>query len=73
MAFGVALWLFGVPMAFTFGVLAFLLNYVPNVGPLVASVLPIPLIILAPDASIGHATHVTASKRFQPTASQPSP
>ena len=52
LAFGVALRLFGVPMAFTFGVLAFLLNFVPNVGPLVASLLPIPLIVLAPDASV---------------------
>ncbi|MFG0336111.1 MAG: AI-2E family transporter [Maioricimonas sp. JB049] len=49
-AFGVALRLFGVPMAITFGVLAFLLNYIPNVGPLVASLLPIPVIVLAPDA-----------------------
>ncbi len=52
-AFGLALWLFGVPMAMTFGVLAFLLNFIPNVGPLVASLLPIPLIVLDPQGSIG--------------------
>ncbi len=52
MAFGMALRLFGVPMAFTFGVMAFLLNFVPNVGPLVASLLPIPLIILDPNGTI---------------------
>ena len=52
LAFGLTLRLFGVPMAFTFGVFAFLLNFVPNVGPLVASLLPIPLIILNPDGSI---------------------
>ena len=51
-AFGVALRLFGVPMAFTFGVLAFLLNFVPNIGPLVASLLPIPLIILDPTGGV---------------------
>lgn len=51
-AFGLALALFGVPMAVTFGVLAFLLNYIPNIGPLVASILPVPLIILHPDGSI---------------------
>ena len=51
-AFGITLRLFGVPMAFTFGVLAFLLNFVPNVGPLVASLLPVPLIILNPEGSI---------------------
>ena len=53
LAFGLALRLFGVPMAFTFGVLAFLLNFVPNIGPLVASLLPIPLIILDPTGSVG--------------------
>ncbi len=52
LAFGLALRLFGVPMAFTFGVLAFLLNFVPNIGPLVASLLPIPLIILDPTGGI---------------------
>ncbi len=52
LAFGIALRLFGVPMAFTFGVMAFLLNFVPNVGPIVASLLPIPLIIFDPDGSL---------------------
>ena len=51
-SFGLALHLFGVPMAFTFGVLAFLLNFVPNVGPIAASLLPVPLIVFAPDATI---------------------
>jgi len=52
LVFGGALALFGIPMALTFGVLAFLLNYIPNIGPLVATVLPIPLIILHPEASL---------------------
>jgi AI-2 transport protein TqsA len=51
-AFGFALRLFGVPMAFTFGVFAFLLNFVPNVGPIVASLLPVPLILLDPERSL---------------------
>ncbi len=51
-AFGFALWMMGVPMALTFGVLAFLLNYIPNVGPLVASVLPVPFILLDPSGGI---------------------
>ncbi len=51
-AFGFALWLFGVPMSLTFGVLAFLLNYIQNIGPIVASVLPIPFILLHPEGSI---------------------
>ncbi len=53
LVFGLSLRLFGVPMALTFGVLAFLLNFIPNVGPLVASLLPIPLIILDPSGSVG--------------------
>jgi len=52
LAFGLTLRLFGVPMAFTFGVLAFLLNFVPNIGPIVACLLPVPLIILDPERSV---------------------
>ncbi|QDT08159.1 AI-2E family transporter [Stieleria marina] len=52
LVFGLILWMFGVPMAFVFGLLAFLLNFIPNVGPLFATLLPIPLIVLAPDASL---------------------
>ncbi|MCC9643613.1 AI-2E family transporter [Rhodopirellula sp. JC740] len=50
--FGFALWLFGVPMALTFGLLAFLLNYIPNIGPILASLLPLPFILLHPDGSM---------------------
>ncbi|KAA5539108.1 AI-2E family transporter [Roseiconus nitratireducens] len=50
--FGLTLWLFGVPMALSFGVLAFLLNFIPNIGPIVASLLPVPLILLDPSADI---------------------
>lgn len=59
-AFGLSLRLFGVPMALTFGVLAFLLNFIPNVGPLVASLLPIPLILLDPSGSVGWMISVIA-------------
>lgn len=51
LAFGLALRLFGVPMALTFGVLAFLMNFIPNIGPVIASALPLPLILLDPNAS----------------------
>ncbi len=51
-AFGFALWLFGIPMAVAFGMLAFLLNFIPNIGPIIASLLPLPLIILAPDGTL---------------------
>ncbi len=40
---GLILWAMGLRMAFLFGLLAFLLNYIPNVGPIVASLLPIPI------------------------------
>jgi len=50
--FGLALRLFGVPMALSFGVLAFLLNFIPNIGPIVATLLPVPLVLLDPSADI---------------------
>jgi AI-2 transport protein TqsA len=40
---GGILWMMGLRMAFLFGLLAFLLNFIPNVGPIVASLLPIPI------------------------------
>lgn len=43
-AFGMVLWLFGVPLAFVLGMLAFLLNFIPNLGPIIASMLPVPLV-----------------------------
>lgn len=52
LVFGVTLWWFGVPMAFAFGTLAFLLNFIPNIGPLIASALPIPFILFHPEATV---------------------
>ena len=50
---GVAVWailaVFGVPLAVLMGLLTFLLNYIPNFGPLVTCLLPLPLIWLSPD------------------------
>ena len=54
-AFGGVLWFFGVPLAILFGVLAFLLNYIPNLGPLIANILPIPLLVLNSEISMGAA------------------
>lgn len=42
--FGLVLWLFGVPLAFVLGILAFFLNFIPNLGPIIASLLPVPLV-----------------------------
>lgn len=53
---GVAVWLvlafFQVPLAMLMGLLTFLLNYIPNFGPLITCVLPLPLIWLSPDLSL---------------------
>lgn len=59
--FGLVLALFGVPMAVTFGVLAFLLNFIPNIGPMLATLLPVPLIVLDPNATVGWMVLVIAS------------
>tara|TARA_B110000495_G_scaffold43587_1_gene35768 strand:- start:1255 stop:2388 length:1134 start_codon:yes stop_codon:yes gene_type:complete len=45
-AFGLVLWIFGVPLATVFGFLAFLLNFIPNIGPLIGCALPVPFLIL---------------------------
>ncbi|TWT51879.1 AI-2 transport protein TqsA [Thalassoglobus neptunius] len=50
--FGLTLWFFGIPMALAFGVMACFLNFIPNIGPIIASLLPLPLIILQPGAGI---------------------
>ncbi|WP_442483640.1 AI-2E family transporter [Aeoliella sp. SH292] len=41
---GVVLWMFGVPLAFVLGMLVFLLNFIPNLGPIIANLLPVPLV-----------------------------
>ncbi|MDC0284073.1 AI-2E family transporter [Mariniblastus sp.] len=46
LAFGLVLWIFGVPLATVFGFLAFLLNFIPNIGPLIGCALPVPFLIL---------------------------
>ena len=52
LAFGVVLWFYGIPLSIVFALLAFLLNFIPNVGPLIACALPAPLILLDPNLSI---------------------
>ena len=56
MATWLVLWFFGVPLAVVFGFLAFLMNFIPNIGPLISCVLPIPFLFLnselAPAAAI---------------------
>jgi AI-2 transport protein TqsA len=46
LVFGLVLWFFGVPLATLFGMLAFVLNFIPNIGPLIANILPVPFLLL---------------------------
>jgi AI-2 transport protein TqsA len=48
---GVALAVIGVKFALVFGFLAFLLNFIPNVGAIIATLLPLPVVLLSPDLS----------------------
>jgi len=52
---GVLVWvtlaLLGVPLAMVFGLLAFLLNFIPNVGSLISTLLPLPVVIVSPEVS----------------------
>lgn len=43
--------LLGVQFAITFGAFAFLLNFIPNIGSIVATVLPLPIVLLSPELS----------------------
>ncbi len=46
------LWLLKVDFALVFGVLAFVLNFIPNVGSAIATLLPLPIVILSPEHTI---------------------
>jgi AI-2 transport protein TqsA len=49
---GLTLSVLGVELAWMFGFLAFLLNFVPSVGAIIATLLPVPVILLNPEMSI---------------------
>jgi len=53
------LWFFGIPLALVFGLLAFLLNFIPNIGPMIMCVLPLPLVFLSPQLSFASMVLVT--------------
>lgn len=52
---GAILWLLGIELALVFGLLTVILNFLPNVGPLIATLLPLPMIMLSPSVSQGEA------------------
>jgi AI-2 transport protein TqsA len=47
---GIILSLFGLNLALVFGVLAFLLNFIPSIGSVIATLLPIPIAIIQFDS-----------------------
>ncbi len=49
---GLTLWLLGVELAMVFGLLAFLLNFIPSIGSVVSTLLPLPVVLLSPELSI---------------------
>ena len=52
---GLSLGAMNIPLATTFGLLAFLLNFIPSIGSILAVLLPIPIVLLSPDISTGRA------------------
>ena len=48
---GTALGLLGIEMALAFGFMAFLLNFIPNIGSIIATLLPLPIVLLTPGIS----------------------
>jgi AI-2 transport protein TqsA len=49
---GTILWAFGLDLALVFGVLAFLLNFIPSVGSVIATLLPLPIALIQFDSSL---------------------
>lgn len=56
---GVIVWLvltvLGIQLAFVFGVFTFVLNYIPSIGSIVATLLPLPIVLVSPDVSVAAA------------------
>ena len=52
---GILVWcvlaVMGVPLALVFGLMAGLLNFVPNIGSIIATLLPLPVVLVDPDVS----------------------
>jgi len=48
---GTILALLGVELAMAFGLMAFLLNFIPSIGSIVATLLPLPMVLVSSDAS----------------------
>ncbi len=49
---GSTLALLGVDLALVFGLFAFLLNFIPSIGPLIATLLPLPVVLVNQDSTL---------------------
>ncbi len=49
---GIILTLFGLPLALVFGVMAFLLNFIPSIGSVIATLLPLPIALIHFDSGV---------------------
>jgi AI-2 transport protein TqsA len=52
LAVGFVLSLLGIDLALMFGLFAFILNFIPSIGPIIATVLPLPIVLLSSDISL---------------------
>ncbi len=52
LAVGLILWAFDLDLALVFGVLAFLLNFIPSVGSVIATLLPVPIALIQFESSL---------------------
>jgi AI-2 transport protein TqsA len=52
---GFVLWLLDVDLALMFGLMAFLFNFIPSIGSIMATLLPLPVVVLDPDLSVSAA------------------
>jgi AI-2E family transporter len=51
---GVIYWALQVQMAWVLGMITFILGYLPNLGPMASTMLPLPLVLLDPDMPGAH-------------------
>ncbi|MGQ4809876.1 putative transport protein YhhT [Candidatus Entotheonellaceae bacterium PAL068K] len=49
---GFVLAMLGVDLALVFGLFAFLLNFIPSIGSLIATLLPLPVVLMSPESSL---------------------
>ncbi len=47
------LWVLGVQLAYVFGLITFVLNFIPNLGAMIATFLPMPLVVFDPGELAG--------------------